>query len=124
MKIGDKVVMNNKYRVSEENKGKVWTVRSEPWECCGTLVVLLEGKSGGYAVDGLDIVETTGLTEAEHNAVIEDINRIYPTVINQLVNIADKHNIVRDDLIVEFGKIFSAMAEISTFENWEVERNA
>lgn len=57
MKIGDKVVMNNKYHVSEKNKGKVWTVRSEPWECCGTLVVLLEGKSSGYAVDGLDIVE-------------------------------------------------------------------
>ncbi len=57
MKIGDKVVMNNKYYVNEKNKGKVWTVRSEPWECCGTLVVLLEGKSSGYAVDGLDIVE-------------------------------------------------------------------
>lgn len=57
MKIGDKVVMNNRYYVSAENKGKVWTVRSEPWECSGTLVVLLEGKRGGYAVDGLDIVQ-------------------------------------------------------------------
>ena len=57
MKIGDKVVMNDKYYVSAENKGKVWTVRSEPWECGGTLVVLLEGKRGGYAVDGLDIVQ-------------------------------------------------------------------
>lgn len=63
MKIGDKVVMNNKYYVNEKNKGKVWTVRSEPWECCGTLVVLLEGKSGGYAVDGLDIVEEAYETE-------------------------------------------------------------
>lgn len=57
MKIGDKVVMNDKYYVNEKNKGKIWTVRSEPWECCGTLVVLLDGKSGGYAIDGLDIVE-------------------------------------------------------------------
>lgn len=57
MKIGDNVIMNDKYYVSKQNKGKVWTVSSEPWECCGTLVVLLEGKSGGYAVDGLDIVE-------------------------------------------------------------------
>lgn len=56
MKIGDKVVMNNKYIVSDENRGKVWTVRSDPWICCGTPVVLLEGKSGGYAVDGLDIM--------------------------------------------------------------------
>lgn len=57
LNIGDKVVMNDKYRVSEENKGKVWVVRSEPWDCCGTTVVLLKGKSGGYAVDGLTKVE-------------------------------------------------------------------
>ena len=45
------------YHVSEENRGKVWTVRSEPWVCCGTLVVKLEGKVGGYAFDWLDKVE-------------------------------------------------------------------
>lgn len=56
LKIGDKVIMNDKYRVSAENKGKVWTVDSEPWECCGTTVVRLEGKAGGYAVDGLDLM--------------------------------------------------------------------
>lgn len=56
MKPGDKVVMNNKYYVSAENKSRIWTVASEPWMCCGTLVVKLEGKSGGYAVDGLDII--------------------------------------------------------------------
>lgn len=57
MKIGDKTVMNDNYYVSEANKGRVWTVSSEPWNLCGTMVVLLEGKSGGYAVDGLDLVE-------------------------------------------------------------------
>ena len=57
LKIGDKVVMNDKYRVNEQNKGRVWIVRSEPWDCCGSLVVLLEGYSSGYAVDGLDIVQ-------------------------------------------------------------------
>lgn len=56
LKIGDKVVMNDKYHVSAENKGKVWTVDSEPWECCGTTVVRLEGKAGGYAVNGLDLI--------------------------------------------------------------------
>ncbi len=56
LKVGDRVVMNDNYCVSDKNKGKVWTVRSEPWVCCGQLVVLLEGKSGGYAVDGLDKV--------------------------------------------------------------------
>lgn len=45
LKPGDKVVMNDHYHVSEENRGKVWTVRSEPWNCCGTMVVKLEGKA-------------------------------------------------------------------------------
>lgn len=35
LKPGDKVVMNDHYHVSEENRGKVWMVRSEPWVCCG-----------------------------------------------------------------------------------------
>lgn len=56
LKIGDKVRMNDKYHVSAEKREKVWTVCSEPWMCCGTMVVKLEGKSGGYAVDGLDVV--------------------------------------------------------------------
>ena len=56
-KPGDKVRKNDKYFVAQANKKKIWTVRSEPWMCCGTLVVALEGKPGGYAVDGLDLVE-------------------------------------------------------------------
>ena len=53
LKIGDKVTMNNKYHVTEYNKNKIWTVCSDPWVCSGTTVILLEGKSCGYAVDGL-----------------------------------------------------------------------
>ena len=56
-KPGDKVRMNDKYFVTWANKKKIWTVRTGPWMCCGTTVVLLDGKSGGYAVDGLDLVE-------------------------------------------------------------------
>ena len=56
MNIGDRVIMNDKYRVAEANKGKVFTVRSEPWDLCGTECVLLEGYRGGYAVDGLTLV--------------------------------------------------------------------
>ena len=57
MKKGDKVRMNGKYYVSEKNEGKIFTVRTEPQEVCGTLSVWLEGFRGCYAVDGLDIVE-------------------------------------------------------------------
>lgn len=57
IKIGDRVIMNNNYFVSEKDKDKIWTVRSNPWNCYGTIVVLLEGKSGGYAIDDLNVVE-------------------------------------------------------------------
>lgn len=57
LKVGDKVVMNDKYRVSESNKDKIFTVRTEPQEVCGTLSVWLEGYSGCYATDGLTKVE-------------------------------------------------------------------
>ena len=57
LKIGDKVIMNDKYYVAEKNKGVVFTVRSEPWNCCGTMVVLLDNYRGGYAVDGLTLAE-------------------------------------------------------------------
>ena len=57
MKPGDKVTMHDNYPVSKADKEKVWTGKSEPWNCCGTMVVKLEGKSGGYAVDGLNLLE-------------------------------------------------------------------
>ncbi len=44
---GNHVKMVNCYE-AEKYPDKVWTVRSEPWEVCGSEVVLLEGKSGGF----------------------------------------------------------------------------
>lgn len=54
---GKKVIMNDKYYVSEKNKGKVFTVITDPYNVCGSDVVKLEGYSGCYAVDGLTVVE-------------------------------------------------------------------
>ena len=56
LKPGDHVIMNDNYRVFPNNKGKVWKVVSDPWMVCGTWVVKLEGRTSGYAVDGLDLV--------------------------------------------------------------------
>ena len=53
---GDVVVMNDKYYVSPEDKGREWKVRSKPWVVCGQEIVLLEGKTGGYATDGLSLL--------------------------------------------------------------------
>lgn len=40
---GDRVIMNDKYCVSERNKGKEFIVKTEPTEVCGTLSVWLDG---------------------------------------------------------------------------------
>lgn len=50
---GDRVVMNDKYYVSESNRGKVFIVTTDPQEVSGTMCVWLEGFRGCYAVDGL-----------------------------------------------------------------------
>lgn len=62
-KIGDKVVMNDKYYVPEKNRGRIFTVASEPWECCGILVVKLQGRAGAYGVEGLSPAEMDGGAE-------------------------------------------------------------
>lgn len=72
MKIGDKVIMNDHYVVSDKNKGRVFTVKSEPWDLCGTDCVLLEGYIGGYAVDGLTVVNGAVISAA--GTIISDVS--------------------------------------------------
>lgn len=57
LNIGDKVVMNDHYDVNETRYGKVFTVKSRSFDICGTKCVLLDGYSGGYAIDGLTKVK-------------------------------------------------------------------
>lgn len=53
LQVGDLVVMNDKYAVSERNKGRVFEVRSTVATIGGTDCVWLEDYAGVYAVDGL-----------------------------------------------------------------------
>lgn len=53
LNVGDRVIMNNKYYVSEENKRKKFVVKTEPKEVCGVMSVWLAGFRGCYVVDGL-----------------------------------------------------------------------
>ncbi len=53
---GDVVRMTDKYYEGKKYAGKDWKVRSWPWTACGEEVVLLEGRAGGYSVDGLELV--------------------------------------------------------------------
>ena len=68
LKIGDKVVMNDKYHVRAENKGRVWTVVSDPWECCGTVVVIRHGRWDKYAVTRCIVDKTGSLIDREKRA--------------------------------------------------------
>ena len=54
--VGSKVKMVNCAEASI-HEGKVWTVISEPWEVCGSTVVKLEGKRGGFDMSCLQVVE-------------------------------------------------------------------
>lgn len=49
--------MNDKYCVADKNKGVEFAVRSEPFDLCGTICVMLENYRGGYALDGLTKIE-------------------------------------------------------------------
>lgn len=58
LQIGDKVKMVNCAEARlDKYKDKVFTVRSDPWDLCGTEVVLLEGKAGGFDTNCLMKVE-------------------------------------------------------------------
>ena len=56
LKIGEEVRMVNCLE-AEKHKDKIWVTRSEPWGVCGSTVVLLEGKSGGFDVEKLERVK-------------------------------------------------------------------
>lgn len=57
VKKGDRVIRNERYYVPPEDRRRVYEVTSEPWPLGdGTMVVSLAGKSGGFPVDGLDLV--------------------------------------------------------------------
>lgn len=51
---GEQVVMHTcREAKNPKYEGKVWTTRSEPWDLCGSEVIMLEGFSGGFATEYL-----------------------------------------------------------------------
>lgn len=76
LKIGDRVVMNDKYHVSDRNKGRVFEVESEPYEIGGTLCVKLKDWRGAYAADGLTLVKKES---SKKQLIIETLDKIGKT---------------------------------------------
>ena len=51
---GDKVMMHTCAESSiEKYKDKVFTCTSEPWDLCGSEVIMLDGVRGGFATEYL-----------------------------------------------------------------------
>ena len=55
LKLGEKVKMVN-CAEALKYKDKAWEIRSESWDLCGTEVILLVGKSGGFDTSKLERV--------------------------------------------------------------------
>ena len=55
---GDKVIMHTcSESTSEKYKGKVFTCISEPWDLCGSEVIMIDGVRGGFATEYLKKAE-------------------------------------------------------------------
>lgn len=55
---GEKVIMHSCYEARKpQYANKVWTTASEPWDLCGSEVIMLEGYRGGFATEFLRRVE-------------------------------------------------------------------
>jgi hypothetical protein len=51
---GDKVIMHTcSESTLEKYKNKVFTCMSEPWDLCGSEVIMLDGVRGGFATEYL-----------------------------------------------------------------------
>ena len=84
IKIGDYVTMNDRYRVSEKNKGRVFKVVSEPQDIGGTTCVFLDDYRGAYAADGLTKVHAVCSDKTAEKT--SDVSRA--TTIKQLVGLS------------------------------------
>jgi hypothetical protein len=55
---GDKVIMHTCAESrSDKYKDKVFTCLSEPWDLCGSEVIMIDGSRGGFATEFLRKVE-------------------------------------------------------------------
>ena len=57
MPIGTKVRMVDCLEAEDPKNQHDWVTASEPWNLCGTWVVLLEGFRGGFDIKKLELAE-------------------------------------------------------------------
>ena len=54
----------------------------------------------------------------ERDAYMEDFTDIILSTVKQVIGLANKFNVDRDDALEHFAVIFKAMQETCTFRNW------
>lgn len=50
---------------------------------------------------------------------LEDLAEILPSLVDNMVSIADKYGVKRDDVVLQFAQTFYKLSTVSTFEHWE-----
>lgn len=63
-------------------------------------------------------IETHDIVGAERDAYMEDFTGIVLSTVRQVIGLADKFNVDRDNALEHFAAIFKTMQEVFTFQNW------
>ena len=118
-KVGDLVVMNDKYHVSEKNAGRVFEVRSEPTIIGGEECVFLTGFVGCYASDGLS--EATRRQKTIYILQNLDDGR-FETLVGKIEGYIEKRE-AHSDLLEndEWRKNLSIEDITKWYKNWDEE---
>lgn len=63
------------------------------------------------------------MDEKQLNDCADLLTSLQIKTLENVVKIADKYNIERDDLVMKFAAMFGAMAELSTFKDYEIKED-
>lgn len=101
----------------------------------------IDGEVPGHAADGIRADEGQGIlggAEGEEDMLrserlkedlgnrweefLEDLAKILPSLVDNMVSIADKYGVKRDDVVFLFAQTLYKLSTVSTFERWEEEQ--
>lgn len=63
------------------------------------------------------------MDEKQLNDCANSLTSLQIKTLENVIKIADKYNIERDDLVIKFAAMFGAMAELSTFKDYEIKED-
>lgn len=55
----------------------------------------------------------------EHDAYVDDISGVMNGLISNVLDVADKHNVDRDNAMQHFSQLLSGIVSISTFQHYK-----